>query len=262
MSKRKPQFLAIMLMAFALVAGCATTTEPEPEPTRDIASEQRLKREAEQAIARAKSSYNEANALGFAWRDTGDLIKQAEEAFAKGEDKEAVNAGDHFRDAKKLADQAYEQSEAAIDQYYLQQAKVKIDALSQVAGLTAEEQQLLDNARAFYNAGKGREAYDAASKLEAMLAAKRMVYEVMAGDNLWNIAGKSEVYGDPYRWPLIFKANADQIKDADLIYPGQRLEVDRNPSAAAVDAAIQHARTRGAWSLGVVEESDRAFLAR
>ncbi len=262
MSKRTPRFLATVLVVLGLVAGCATTTEPEPEPTKDIASEQRLKREAEQAIARAKSSYNEANALGFAWRDTGKLIKQAEEAFAKGEDKDAVNAGDHFRNARDLANQAYEQSEAAIDQYYLQQAKIKIDKLSAVTGLSAEEQQLLDNARTFYNAAKGRQAYDAASKLEAMLAAKRMVYEVMAGDNLWNIAGKSDVYADPYRWPLIFKANADQIQDADLIYPGQQLQVDRNPSAAAVDAAVQHARTRGAWSLGVVEESDKAFLAQ
>jgi nucleoid-associated protein YgaU len=261
MSKWTPRFLATALVVLGLVAGCATTTEPE-EPARDIASEQRLKREAQEAIARAKSSYNEANSLGFAWRDTGKLIKQAEEAFAMGEDKDAVQAGDHFREAKKLADEAYAQSEAAIDQYYLQQAKIKIDKLSTVTGLTAEEQQLLDNARTFYNAGKGRQAYDAASRLEAMLAAKRMVYEVMAGDSLWGIAGQGNVYGDPYQWPLIYKANADQIKDADLIYPGQQLEIERNPGAAAVDAAIQHAKTRGAWSLGVVEESDKAFLAQ
>jgi Tfp pilus assembly protein FimV len=89
-----------------------------------------------------------------------------------------------------------------------------------------------------------------------------MNYEVVSGDNLWNISGKPTVYSDPYQWPLIYKANSDQIKDADLIYPGQVLAIDTQPSAADVDAAIQHAKTRGSWSLGVVEESDKAYLAQ
>jgi LysM repeat protein len=87
-------------------------------------------------------------------------------------------------------------------------------------------------------------------------------YTVIRGDNLWDISAKPSIYGNPYEWPLIYKANSDQIKDADLIYPGQVLAIDANPSATDVDAAIRHARTRGSWSLGVVEESDKAYLAR
>jgi len=89
-----------------------------------------------------------------------------------------------------------------------------------------------------------------------------MNYEVSRGDNLWDISGKPSVYADPYQWPLIFKANSDQIKDADLIYPGQVLTVDTAPSSSDVSAAVQHARTRGSWSVGEVEESDQAFLAQ
>ena len=89
-----------------------------------------------------------------------------------------------------------------------------------------------------------------------------MQYEVERGDSLWAISGKSSVYGNPYQWPLIYKANSDQIKDADLIYPGQVLGVDMNPSDADANAAIQHAKTRGSWSIGVVEESDQAYLAQ
>ena len=89
-----------------------------------------------------------------------------------------------------------------------------------------------------------------------------MNYEVVNGDNLWNISGKPDVYADPYQWPLIYKANSDQIKDADLIYPGQVFTIDTAPASADVDAAIQHAKTRGSWSLGVVEESDKAYLAQ
>ena len=87
-------------------------------------------------------------------------------------------------------------------------------------------------------------------------------YEVVAGDNLWDISGKSSIYGNPYQWPLIYKANSDQIKDADLIYPGQTLAIDTDPSDSDAAAAIQHAKTRGSWSIGVVEDSDKAYLGQ
>lgn len=86
-------------------------------------------------------------------------------------------------------------------------------------------------------------------------------YTVVRGDSLWTISAKGDVYGDPYQWPLIYKANRDQIKDADLIYPGQNFAIE-SASAADVDAAIRHAKTRGAWAIGVTEESDKAYLAR
>ena len=85
-------------------------------------------------------------------------------------------------------------------------------------------------------------------------------YSVVTGDNLWNISGKNEVYSDPYQWPMIYKANRDKIKDADLIYSGQTLQIDRSASQADIDAAINHAKTRGAWTLGTQEASDRAYL--
>lgn len=87
-------------------------------------------------------------------------------------------------------------------------------------------------------------------------------YTVVSGDNLWDISGKSEIYGNPYQWPLIYKQNSSQIEDADLIYPGQVLDINNNPTSAEVDAAVRHARTRGSWSIGVVEDSDRDYLAR
>ena len=86
-------------------------------------------------------------------------------------------------------------------------------------------------------------------------------YSVLKGDNLWNISAKPDIYNNPYQWPLIYKANSSKIKDADLIYPGQVFDIHSNPSAAEADAAVRHAKTRGAWSLGAVEDSDKAYLA-
>ncbi len=87
-------------------------------------------------------------------------------------------------------------------------------------------------------------------------------YQVERGDNLWDISAKSEVYSNPYQWPLIYKANQDKIKDADLIYPGQNLAIDQSASGSDVDAAINHAKTRGSWSIGSVESSDKAYLSQ
>ena len=87
-------------------------------------------------------------------------------------------------------------------------------------------------------------------------------YQVNRGDHLWGISGKAEIYGNPYQWPLIYKKNTDKIKDADLIYPGQTLAIDSNPSSAEVGTAVQHAKTRGRWSIGAVEQSDKNYLNR
>ena len=42
---------------------------------------------------------------------------------------------------------------------------------------------------------------------------------VVRGDNLWNIARAH--YGEGLRYTVIFEANKNQIRDPDLIYPGQ-----------------------------------------
>jgi len=85
-------------------------------------------------------------------------------------------------------------------------------------------------------------------------------WTVAKGDNLWNIAGHADVYSIAEQWPLIYKSNLEQITDADLIYPGQVLDIPRDLSMAEIDAAVHHAKNRGAWSLGPIEASDREYL--
>ena len=50
-------------------------------------------------------------------------------------------------------------------------------------------------------------------------------YTVVKGDHLWGIAKKSEHYGNPFAWPVIYQANRDQIKNPDLIYPNQNFKI-------------------------------------
>ncbi|MCW9013321.1 MAG: DUF4398 domain-containing protein [Gammaproteobacteria bacterium] len=211
----KPFF--IIMLVLGLAVGCASTEEA------DTVADQAT---AEQAIADAKSSNAQAKKMGAEWRDTGKIIKQAEEALAAGDYAKAI----------ELANQAQRQAENAMKQAREQDAKLKD---SGAIGAAATEDQ--------------------SATTHGMAADS---YEVVGGDNLWNISGKDAIYANPYQWPMIYKANRDKINDADLIYPGQVFDIDRNASSSDIDAAINHARTRGAWSVGVTEESDKAYLAQ
>jgi len=45
-------------------------------------------------------------------------------------------------------------------------------------------------------------------------------YTVVPGDYLAAIAAKREIYHDGSKWPMIYEANKDLIKDPDFILPG------------------------------------------
>jgi len=64
------------------------------------------------------------------------------------------------------------------------------------------------------------------SQIKARIAQPVTIdYTVERGDNLWNIAKKESVYDDPYMWPRIYRANKEDIKDPDMIFPEQTLAV-------------------------------------
>ena len=79
------------LMAGLIAAGTATAAD---------------KAGAEAAIAAAKAAQQEANAVGGEWRDTGKIIKQAEDAIAAG----------NFGSAIELANKAEAQGKLGKEQ--------------------------------------------------------------------------------------------------------------------------------------------------
>jgi hypothetical protein len=67
-------------------------------------------------------------------------------------------------------------------------------------------------------------------------------YIVQPGDSLWRIAGDPVVFGNSFRWPLLFKANRDQIIDPDLIEPAQDLTWKHSYSYPELEDAEQKAK--------------------
>jgi nucleoid-associated protein YgaU len=68
---------------------------------------------------------------------------------------------------------------------------------------------------------------------------------VTRGESLPFIASQPQVYGDRTLWPLIYRANRDQIRDPRHIWPGQVLRIPRNMGREDVAEARRYAQERG-----------------
>ncbi len=130
------------------------------------------------------------------------------------------------------AEAVLERAEALLEQGYTEQALAQL-RLAEADCLTAQE--LSTEAR--------------------LLAMSRQPaqpdqYRVARGDTLWSISGKPTIYRNPLMWPIIYKANQQQIPDPDRIFPQQLLAIPRHLSQEEITLAIQRARTRGRWRQG------------
>lgn len=77
---------------------------------------------------------------------------------------------------------------------------------------------------------------------EATPVPEGMKYVVQRGDTLWGISSMGKIYQDPFQWPLLFKANRDQVEDPDMIEVGQSLDVKKDFGSDEISDAVQKAK--------------------
>jgi nucleoid-associated protein YgaU len=65
-------------------------------------------------------------------------------------------------------------------------------------------------------------------------------YTVHRGETLPQIAGRSEIYNQASLWPIIYRANRDQIRDPKHLWPGQVLKIPRNFSRDEANEAKRY----------------------
>lgn len=208
--------LGLAILVLGLAAGCASTQQQQETEQEQGPSDSKV----EAAIQDARDTNQEARSMGADWRDARKLINEAEAAYEKGNNEQALNLA---REAKLTAEQNIKDHKEA------QRQKEK-----------EAEQEMAEN--------------------DDMSQPEMRTYTVERGDTLWGISASSKGYNDPYKWPLIYRANTDKVKDADLIYPDQKLRIRLNPGSEQVDLAVEHAKNRGEWELGKVESADRKYL--
>ncbi len=102
------KLLATVLLLSTVNAGCANQQMKESGAT----PASKATPEAMQAIKNASDAIGMANENNWIWRDTEDLLKEAQAAADSGDNANAI----------KLADKAKYQAEAAIIQYNYEKA--------------------------------------------------------------------------------------------------------------------------------------------
>jgi nucleoid-associated protein YgaU len=59
-------------------------------------------------------------------------------------------------------------------------------------------------------------------------------------DCLWNISKKKDIYDNAWLWPKIWQGNRDQIKDPDVIEPGQKLKIPKGNELSTEEKTAAH----------------------
>lgn len=173
---------------------------------------------------------------------------------------DALEAGDRLLEGNRVAEAeqfyllALRKSELVEQQLSADKIRLEAQRLKAEEECREAEQQriLLEQKRRIIEE-REREAREARKKVEKPVAVKEKerevrhlpsVHTVKRGETLPQIAAQSDVYGDALLWPLIYRANRDQIRDPQRIWPGQVLRIPRNPGRDDIAEARRLAQER------------------
>ena len=196
----------------------------------------------------------------------GKTIKLAKEQLDASD---LVQLKEYITDVCSIAEKSLKKAESAFESEKYSLAKQKAELSLQLSKelpkllekKISEEKKKSPNTREMEEAGKQAKkiveeakkkaaAIIAEAKREAGAIRARMLeerypssYKVRRGDTLRIIAGRREVYNDPYQWPLIYKANRDQIRDPLQIFIGQNLVI---PRTITLEEAMEARKQAGA----------------
>jgi len=181
------------------------------------------------------------------YRSLEEVLLKGEELASKGEGGEAdkyfllaMNKG-NLLEKEFITEQQRRRAEAE----RLQADKEKQERARQKALL--EEQRRVAQARAEAEAKAEAEAL--ARKRQEKLRIQRekplpAYHTVKRGESLPQIASQQDVYNDATLWPLIYRANRDQISDPRHIWPGQVFRIPRNATREDIQEARRYAQEK------------------
>ncbi len=175
--------------------------------------------------------------------------------------RELQSARDTFRQGEKvLKDQEDEEKADSFYQLTIQKTSLLKSDVQRHRQLQLEERQraAAERARRVREEQLIREAAEAEERLRQQgqnqsgeeskaasrsvrqrdtVSAKPTAYTVKRGETLPQIAARSEIYNNASLWPLIYRANRDQIRDPKRLWPGQVLTIPRNFSRGEANEA-------------------------
>ena len=218
--------LLLILVGLVLLAGCAKPPKAELQDTRSV-------------VAQAYTSGAALLAAGE-YQLAETALQRAEEQVRDGKYRAAkLTIGLAQRYATEALQLTLQRKKELQEEQQRQQRLAEEQARKdreEQARKDREEQARKDREE---QARKDRE--EQARKAVKESPALLMDVEVEPGATLFTIAARPDVYHDGLLWPLIYKANRDQIKDPLKIFPGQMLKIPRDKTAEELAAARQEA---------------------
>jgi nucleoid-associated protein YgaU len=162
-----------------------------------------------------KTDAEKAAALKNCQDEMASLIGDKEKPFNESLD----NIDARLNELSRLSNQDLYTRRAELDSVQTWIDAAKMDPLSNVEA----NAKRLDDQQNRLNALK--------RTLEQVIASGAAMQTYTVGtwakdrDCLWNIAKKPKVYDNAFLWPKIWQGNRDQIKNPDVIQPGQKLKI-------------------------------------
>ena len=142
--------LSLSVLLVGGLGGCANQTQQAAEPTAAAAAAPSAA--VTQALNEANAAVKQAKSLDWIWVNTEKFLKEAEDAAKAGDEAAAL----------KSAKKAKAEAEAAVNQYYLEKAKMTLVEIEgkrkvPVTQKASIEQAIID--------AEGKKAFDLVSRL-------------------------------------------------------------------------------------------------
>jgi LysM repeat protein len=177
------------------------------------------------------------------------------ETFEHGEALYHVREDDKGADRYyKLAFQKAEALQSEVRQAKRRLAAEKLRIQADLAAKAREEQLMRDAAEAeirlrAQQLAKAAEAAEASQKKTKApppppTPPLPTTYTVRRGETLPQISARTEIYNDSTLWPIIYRANRDQIRDPKRLWPGQVFVIPRNFTRAEAEEARRYSNKK------------------
>lgn len=206
------------------VTACSTTS-PVWRDTASMAVEELGRQEAAKLFPQEYYNVLETFEHGEAVLHVHDNQSDADAFYLLALQKSAVLRAELKASRERKA--AAEAEQRARDE----KARLQQEAADAEARLAEQEQERLRKDAQARKAARARQ-----NVMEPTLVLP-VIYTVHRGETLPQIAARTEIYDDAALWPLIYRANRDQIRNPRQLWPGQKLKIPRNFSRDDVTEA-------------------------
>lgn len=168
-------------------------------------------------------------------------LSEGERLFNNGK---VTEADSRYQEAIRLGKELTRQRKAQLEQEAIRRQQDEERRRAEIRRLEEERRLKEIEAERLLQAQREAQQVEVKEEVPRETLPKPATYTVKRGETLPQIAARTMIYGDSSLWPLIYRANRDQIRDPRRLWPGQILRIPRNPSKDDIAEARRFAQEK------------------